>query len=57
MLKDIIPITPEYALCLATDYDSIFIQVGGSKIPAKVIQTNDFIIGKITNGTDSGKMF
>ena len=40
-LKDIVPITSEYALCLPTKGDSVLIQVGGSQIRAEVVNTFD----------------
>ena len=40
-LKDIVPITSEYALCLPTKGDSVLIQVGGSQIRAEVVNTID----------------
>ena len=42
-IKDIVPITSEYALSLPTNKDSVLIQIGGSQVRAPVVKKYDQI--------------
>ena len=42
-IKDLVPITSEYALSLATNKDSVLIQIGGSQVRAPVVKKYDQI--------------